>query len=487
MSEMVSDDRLEEMARDWEVRADLEQVLGAGPSAGTALAVMTYAALENKTLRNDTVITGTIDYVGNVGAVGGLYEKAKGAAEMGATYFITPVENFYEILLLRNIESEYGMKIIEAKYVTDVIAFMTENRTIEQEELESRTREIIDLDDYEGAAPEFREVAERMVALEEQAVDDIDVNDNETGAVRGFFDNEVKRQTSFIDQGYYFSGANEAFLNYIDLSTINAIIGQDVNLSMKKDSIVGCLSNISNPQKTAMNFEWAVGADLRQQWARERIESTETDAELQDEKFVRYNELMYADAWCHVAQSLLYAAPSGGSPVDESLWEDLAREKIHDARFISTADTASRLAIAEDSYDKGLYGAAIYDAVFVIESEEATINIASMDIGNETAALLEQEPESLWGETYYSHGLFLYELNETEAAYRTLLFAQGLDEATDEMEALQRTEQGDNPFVVVFVATIFLLIILLILLLRRAHEGKRNSKGYGTKQKKRRS
>jgi uncharacterized protein len=100
-----------------------------GPSAGTALTVMTVALLENKSLRNDTIMTGTIDQFGNVGPVGGLYEKAKEAATIGASYFITPVENFYESLLLNKVEEDYGIEIIEARTVQEVIGFMTENKT----------------------------------------------------------------------------------------------------------------------------------------------------------------------------------------------------------------------------------------------------------------------------------------------------------------------------------------------------------------------
>ncbi len=47
-----------------------------GPSAGTALTVMAYSLLSGKPERDDAIITGTIDQAGDVGPVGGLYEKA---------------------------------------------------------------------------------------------------------------------------------------------------------------------------------------------------------------------------------------------------------------------------------------------------------------------------------------------------------------------------------------------------------------------------
>ncbi|MCD6398346.1 MAG: hypothetical protein J7L08_00305 [Candidatus Aenigmarchaeota archaeon] len=61
-----------------------------GPSAGAAFTIATIAALENKTLRNDTVITGTIESDGSIGKVGGVLEKGKAAEKAGYKRFLVP-------------------------------------------------------------------------------------------------------------------------------------------------------------------------------------------------------------------------------------------------------------------------------------------------------------------------------------------------------------------------------------------------------------
>jgi uncharacterized protein len=61
-----------------------------GPSAGAALTIATVAALENKTLKDDIVITGTIEPNGSIGEVGGVLEKAKAAKNVGAKIFLVP-------------------------------------------------------------------------------------------------------------------------------------------------------------------------------------------------------------------------------------------------------------------------------------------------------------------------------------------------------------------------------------------------------------
>lgn len=58
-----------------------------GPSAGAGLTVATIAALENKKLDPEVMITGTINPDGTIGPVGGILEKAKAAKDVEQKYF----------------------------------------------------------------------------------------------------------------------------------------------------------------------------------------------------------------------------------------------------------------------------------------------------------------------------------------------------------------------------------------------------------------
>lgn len=69
---------------------ETEASLVEGESAGAALTIATIAALKNITLREDVVITGTIQEDGSIGKVGGVIEKCKAAKESGATLFLVP-------------------------------------------------------------------------------------------------------------------------------------------------------------------------------------------------------------------------------------------------------------------------------------------------------------------------------------------------------------------------------------------------------------
>ena len=68
-----------------------------GPSAGAALAVATIAALENRTLRKDVMMTGSINHDGTIGPAGRIEAKAKAAKAEGAYLFLVPVGELPDI------------------------------------------------------------------------------------------------------------------------------------------------------------------------------------------------------------------------------------------------------------------------------------------------------------------------------------------------------------------------------------------------------
>lgn len=61
-----------------------------GPSAGAALTVATIAVLENRSINQSVMITGTINRDGTIGQVGGILVKAKAAKDVGAKLFLVP-------------------------------------------------------------------------------------------------------------------------------------------------------------------------------------------------------------------------------------------------------------------------------------------------------------------------------------------------------------------------------------------------------------
>lgn len=64
-----------------------------GPSAGITITTGIYSVLTNKPIRNDIAMTGEVDLLGNVKAIGGLDAKINGAIKAGVRFVIFPKEN----------------------------------------------------------------------------------------------------------------------------------------------------------------------------------------------------------------------------------------------------------------------------------------------------------------------------------------------------------------------------------------------------------
>lgn len=89
-----------------------------GPSAGAALTISTIAALEGKGLKQNVMVTGTINADGSIGPVGGISAKANAAKDVGAQLFLvpsgqdsqtnySPVQNCQQIGLITYCTTEY--------------------------------------------------------------------------------------------------------------------------------------------------------------------------------------------------------------------------------------------------------------------------------------------------------------------------------------------------------------------------------------------
>jgi len=118
-----------------------------GQSAGAAMTVLLISELTQQDLRNDVLITGTINPDGTVGRVGGIKEKADAAGKYGAKIFLVPpAQSMIQVqtceekrigtILYKNCRyepaslseitlDEYGMDVTEVKNVEEALSYFT--------------------------------------------------------------------------------------------------------------------------------------------------------------------------------------------------------------------------------------------------------------------------------------------------------------------------------------------------------------------------
>jgi len=84
-----------------------------GPSAGALMTLLVISAVEKKPLREDVTLSGTIDQDGNVGAIGGVVEKAQAAKDSGKSLLILPRANANLLRYTQQTRQYYGFTVIQ--------------------------------------------------------------------------------------------------------------------------------------------------------------------------------------------------------------------------------------------------------------------------------------------------------------------------------------------------------------------------------------
>ncbi|NOR84806.1 hypothetical protein GQ473_01700 [archaeon] len=107
-------------------------ILVGGPSAGTAMAVATIAAIEDKQLKSDALVTGAITADGLIHPVGSIFEKVKGAGKHNISLFLIPSGQKETIIFEKKLVTDdiLGFRIVRIKQIPtkiDVITYAKEN------------------------------------------------------------------------------------------------------------------------------------------------------------------------------------------------------------------------------------------------------------------------------------------------------------------------------------------------------------------------
>ena len=117
-----------------------------GPSAGAALAIATIAALQNRTINQSVMITGSINHDGTIGPVSSIFEKAKASKAVGAEVLLVPMTQSEQVVYKSrdycervgwmdfcstetypvkvDIQKESGIRVAEVMTIEDAMRFM---------------------------------------------------------------------------------------------------------------------------------------------------------------------------------------------------------------------------------------------------------------------------------------------------------------------------------------------------------------------------
>lgn len=98
-----------------------------GPSAGAAIFLAIYSAIEGIPLRQDVAVTGEISIQGQVRGVGGITEKLYGARQVGVKKMLIPADNSRELP-----EEMWGVQVVSIAKITDAFPHILIGEKLEE-------------------------------------------------------------------------------------------------------------------------------------------------------------------------------------------------------------------------------------------------------------------------------------------------------------------------------------------------------------------
>ena len=441
-----------------------------GPSAGGAMALTLISMLEDKNLSSDVSMTGTISPDGHIGDVGGIYEKAKKAAEVGIKLFMIPSGNRQQMVkeegniglidLVDFAYNEWGMKIVEVSTIDDVLDYAFKDiNTIDINSTTIHKKEIYNPEkiDYALGLKPMKNLLEKYLVdanvqlnrvekeISDSKIKDTSILQNMLTAINSARDS-YDRAKVFAEDNYLYSAANNAFIVLVNTNTIDEILTNPSILSEKSVIFDLKLEDLEKKIQLTENraklcsldkLEWCIGAKQRITWARNKLESLKKDKNNSDflssgTAVSKITDYSYALAWTDIANDFLDIGITNSDVkfVESDYFKDKAQQylvKIEnklimlDPSYSTEEDIQRRLTAAKSDMDKGWYVTSMYDAASVmgviVSKEQNDQSIFDTNAFEKRYDFLLNELRStkslsneryIWSKMYFDHAMYYY-------------------------------------------------------------------------------
>ena len=300
-----------------------------GPSGGAAMTLLAISVLGHKNLRDNFTVTGTINGDGTIGAVGGVYDKVGAAYENGLKLVLLPDATYSgESKLYLLIQTEFGVPLVQVSNISQAASFAF-NSSLGG--LQHEFSYYLGTNYSMANLPQANEACSNQCnesAFAALANYTVTKTSDAIGAIGGGRFGNISQQlvealnqsASISDHGYFYAAANFAFQDYLNAVYFGAHdTTKELTLSDLEDTQSFC-SSLVPPQFTSNDYEYVMGAELRQEWGNLTVNqtlstynatATETDAVL-DSAYLGAE----AEGWCGAAGFTYdYFANSTGNPI----------------------------------------------------------------------------------------------------------------------------------------------------------------------------
>ncbi|MFA5247231.1 MAG: S16 family serine protease [Candidatus Micrarchaeia archaeon] len=453
-----------------------------GPSAGAALAIMAYSEYTETPIRNDFIITGTINKGGAIGAVGGVKAKIDAA---GAN------KSFRVMLIPAGQTQESGESVLDSifyadyalqKYNITVVAVSNISYAIAIATGKIEPPKVTNASDFippeylsAKSSEPFKEVSASTISDSEASGQSSNLNDLHKKA----FDRLIAESKMQLSLGYYYSAANTAFL------VKNAVLtDQFRNMTIENFSAIvenfdSELSQMRFAEKNATNWEWVATSQMRHNWAVLRVSSIK--AKLASNKTITNttlaemaNDLSAAMGWFEAAKLLntaTYERQDAGSFMPEANAKEQAEKYVkmvedtvnHTVPF--DQEIMNHLNSSKELLAKGDYYAAMMDVSYShaylavetilldnISQADDAIASSSLYVSGMMNAVMHrshfanENTRAGWADLFFGHAFYNFKRGEKNSEYGSMVNAIKLAALSDSFQAVSDFAFG-NAFI----------------------------------------
>lgn len=470
-----------------------------GPSGGAAMTLLLLSIFENRSMRGDFSITGTIRSDGSIGAVGGILQKARAASEAGIKVFAIPRGQAMQEgrNVIAYAKKNWNQTVVEVSNVGEAAAIAFSSGPVQAN---ATQRALPPLNLSVLALPQtyaysfFRGLTGAQVSGAEALVAELAPNaSDEEQELLNASAEALNTSRYLLGRNYLYSAANIAFVTKGELMLLKGINASRDDI----DALVSRVEALTSANATPMtreNFELVAGGSLRMNWARKRVaEAREALGSASAQALLAVQrDAITAQNWADAARQML-AAATGGEPVEQAALYDYAAARIREAsRYVANASDEAvwHLESSRELFARGEYAAAAFDAEFALSFAKADAYAEGRDAKQLLAAAPQENVSGFWSSLYAAHSQYLAaEANrsgERETALNALkvaYYADALDAATSTMAGMLKEKvrlptvvvtstpiavQKPEAFAldvrgIVFVATVLVIALLLVL------------------------
>jgi len=389
-----------------------------GPSGGQALGLLAYAEFKGMKIRTDLTATGSIEADGSIGKVGGILEKVEAAQAAGLRLVLLPLGQAVQsgVDLTQYAQARWGMQVVEVKNLNESVqlAFTPVGSSVD---VPSHPEPALVLSDVTALQ------SERVLPLKALARTQVDglkatlSSLNPDSVIAQVLRQAINRSSQLLENGYYYSAANEAFLARIQADAYALSNVSKAGLIQRVETLQADMDAYEFAQPTDTNLEWSAGARLRWFWAKERLAELKERAAVSERALSLLPDFAAAQNWFVATKQLDESARAlGGNPVSMATWKAYAAQQLQAAnRSVSAnpvdSESLFHLKSGQSAFDAGDYLAAAYDAAFASAFNDARLTLSNAK-ENDLPGLLPKDEnlaryaDDAWAQLYYAHALY---------------------------------------------------------------------------------